>query len=59
MSSLDKAKENGLSAEQERKFNILRGVVLGSDLTNPEKRVLCEFVTEIEEYFNEESEGEE
>lgn len=59
MSSLDKAKENGLSAKQERNFNILRGVVLGSFLTNPEKRELCDFVTELEEYFNDESEDEE
>ncbi len=59
MSSFDKSKENGLSVEQERKFNILRGVILGSFLTNPEKRELCEFITELEEYFNGELEDEE
>jgi hypothetical protein len=59
MGSLEKAKENGLTIDQERNFNVLRGVILGSVLTNPEKRALCDFVTELEEYFNEESEDEE
>lgn len=56
MSNLDKAKENGLTIEQERNFNVLRGIILGSCLTNPDKKDLCDFVTELEEYFNEESE---
>lgn len=59
MGSLEKAQENGLTIDQERNFNILRGIILGSALTNPEKRELCNFVTDIEEYFNEESEDEE
>lgn len=59
MGSLEKAKENGLTIEQERNLNVLRGVVLGSYLTNPEKVDLCNFITDIERYFNEESEDEE
>lgn len=34
---------------RETMFNILRGVVMACALPNPQKRVLCQFITELEE----------
>ena len=34
---------------REQKFNILRGIVMGSHLDNKEKREILEFVNELEE----------
>lgn len=34
---------------RETMFNILRGVVMACALSNPQKRALCQFITELEE----------
>lgn len=34
---------------RETMFNILRGVVMECALSNPQKRALCQFITELEE----------
>lgn len=44
--------------EMESKFNIIRGCIIGSYLSIPDKMNLCDFLSEIEECFNEESEDE-
>jgi hypothetical protein len=44
-------KNVGLSQKAERNFNILRGVVMGSLLENSDKKELCEFLNDCEEYF--------
>lgn len=40
--------------EKERKFNILRGIIMGSFLNNEQKKELINFVTELEEKESEE-----
>lgn len=35
--------------DKERKFNILRGIVIGSFLDNDEKKELIEFLNKLEE----------
>ncbi len=57
MNKFENYKENGLSQEAERNFNIIRGVIMGSFLQSKEKKELCDFVNELEEYFTEEKEG--
>mgnify|MGYP000880869414 CR=1 FL=1 len=52
MGKFEIAKDLGLSAEQERKFNLIRGCILGSFLEHKEKVELCEFINELENYFN-------
>ena len=52
MEQFERAKESGLSIEQERKLHIIRGCILGSFLSNEEKREMCEFINALEEYFN-------
>ena len=34
---------------RETMFNILRGIVMACALPNPQKRALCQFITELEE----------
>lgn len=41
--------------ENERKFNILRGVVVGSFLDNEQKKELIEFINQLEEQEEEQS----
>ena len=40
--------------EKERKFNILRGIIMGSFLNKEQKKELINFVTELEEKESEE-----
>lgn len=40
--------------EKERKFNILRGIIMCSFLNNEQKKELINFVTELEEKESEE-----
>jgi len=51
MNQFNKAKENGLSVEQERNLNIIRGCVIASSLDISTKKKLCDFILELEEYF--------
>ncbi|KAF5051109.1 hypothetical protein DSECCO2_422720 [anaerobic digester metagenome] len=52
MNKFENYKENGLTEEAEKNFNVIRGVILGALLKNEEKKKLCDFVNEMEEYFN-------
>lgn len=38
-----------MKIDRAQMFNILRGVVMACALPNPRKRVLCQFITELEE----------
>lgn len=56
MNKFEIYKENGLTEEAEKNFNVIRGVILGALLENEEKKNLCDFVSELEEYFNDDVE---
>lgn len=45
------AKENGLNEEQYEKLNIIRGCVMCSFLEHPQKREICDFIQDLEDYF--------
>ena len=50
------AKENGLNQEQYEKLNIIRGCVMCSFLEHPQKREICDFIQDLEDYFETEEE---
>lgn len=56
MNQFARAKENGLTIEQEDNFDILRGCVMASHLENSDKRKLCSFIQDLQDYFEAEEE---
>ncbi len=51
MNQIELYKTKGLSDIGYRSINIIRGCILGSSLENKDKRELCNFMNELEEYL--------
>lgn len=53
MNQFARAKENGLNQDQSDKLNTIRCCVMSSFLEYSQKRAICDFIQELEDYFEE------